>query len=166
MDASGLFSCSFWSTVMQSKARLPLHTLNYWTILSVVPVFLYKFVLECDIAHRRSVAELWMLHMISVTRCTCSMALSQCRTRQCGLHAVLWSLIGILRLMRLLAVLNRSTPGLLFTSPHHCDTILVTKFSTVMAWRVLRAGLILSHWSILLPPFLSSTIFSFFSFFL
>ena len=29
----------FWSTVLQSGARLPIHTLNYWTVQSVVPCF-------------------------------------------------------------------------------------------------------------------------------
>ena len=38
-DAFGILSCQFWSTVLQSGARLPLHTLNYWTVKSVVPDF-------------------------------------------------------------------------------------------------------------------------------
>ena len=36
-DASGVLSCPFWSTVLQCGARLPIHTLNYWTVQSVVP---------------------------------------------------------------------------------------------------------------------------------
>ena len=32
-------SCQFWSAVLQSGARLPIHTLNYWTVQSVVPGF-------------------------------------------------------------------------------------------------------------------------------
>ena len=32
-------SCQFWSIVLQSGARLPIHTLNYWTEQSVVPGF-------------------------------------------------------------------------------------------------------------------------------
>ena len=37
-DVFGVFSCPFWSTVPQCGARLPIHTLNCWT-MSVVPVF-------------------------------------------------------------------------------------------------------------------------------
>ena len=33
------FSCQFWSIVLQPGARLPIHTLNYWTEQSVVPSF-------------------------------------------------------------------------------------------------------------------------------
>ena len=35
----GVLSCQFWSTVLLSAARLPIHTLNYWTVQSVVPGF-------------------------------------------------------------------------------------------------------------------------------
>ena len=38
-DAFGVLSCQFWSIVLQSGARLPIHTLNYWTEQSVVPDF-------------------------------------------------------------------------------------------------------------------------------
>ena len=38
-DAFVVLSCQFWSTVLQSGARLPIHTLNYWTVRSVVPGF-------------------------------------------------------------------------------------------------------------------------------
>ena len=34
-----VLSCQFWSIVLQSGARLPIHTLNYWTEQSVVPGF-------------------------------------------------------------------------------------------------------------------------------
>ena len=37
--AFAVFSCQFWSIVLQSSARLPIHTLNYWTVQSVVPGF-------------------------------------------------------------------------------------------------------------------------------
>ena len=46
----------------QSAARLPIHTLNYWTEQSAVPG-LWGCV-ECDISHRRSVAVLCMLYKI------------------------------------------------------------------------------------------------------
>ena len=38
-DAFGVLSCKVWSIVLQSGARLPIHTLNYWTEQSVVPGF-------------------------------------------------------------------------------------------------------------------------------
>ena len=38
-DAFGVSSSQFWSIVLQSGARLPIHTLNYWTEQSVVPGF-------------------------------------------------------------------------------------------------------------------------------
>ena len=36
-DASGVLYCQFFNTVLQCGARLPIHTLNYWTVQSVVP---------------------------------------------------------------------------------------------------------------------------------
>ena len=30
-DALGVLSCPFWSTVLPFGARLPIHTLDYWT---------------------------------------------------------------------------------------------------------------------------------------
>ena len=36
-DAFGVLSCQFLSTVLQCGARLPIHTLNYCTVQSVVP---------------------------------------------------------------------------------------------------------------------------------
>ena len=63
-DAFGVLSCQFWSTVLQSGARLPIHTLNYWTVQVSGARFLTRGVFECDIAHRRSVAVLCMLYKI------------------------------------------------------------------------------------------------------
>ena len=63
-DAFGILSCQFWSIVLRSGARLPIHTLNYWTEQSVVPGFLSGGVFACDLAHRRSVAVLCMLYKI------------------------------------------------------------------------------------------------------
>ena len=37
-DAFGGMYCLFWCAVLQCDARLPIHTLNYWTVQSVVPV--------------------------------------------------------------------------------------------------------------------------------
>ena len=39
-DASGVLSCPFWSTFLQCGARLPKHTLNYWTVQSVMPGYI------------------------------------------------------------------------------------------------------------------------------
>ena len=39
MFAFGVLSCQFCSIVLQSGARLPIHTLNYWAEQSVVPGF-------------------------------------------------------------------------------------------------------------------------------
>ena len=67
--------------------------------------------IECDIAHRRSVAVLCMLHKI---RCNQMHLLNDALPRPYvlgGLHAVPWSHIGIL--MRLAAE-HRSTAGLFF----------------------------------------------------
>ena len=64
-DAFGVLSCQFWSIVLQSGARLPIHTLNYWTEQSVRGSrFLTVVVFECEISHRRSVAVLCMLYKI------------------------------------------------------------------------------------------------------
>ena len=38
-DAFGVLSYQFWSIVVQSGARPPIHTLNYWAEQSVVPGF-------------------------------------------------------------------------------------------------------------------------------
>ena len=64
-EAFGVLSCQFYSIVLQCDARLPIHTLNYYTVQSVVPASeLGVCVFECDIAHRRSVAVLCMLYRI------------------------------------------------------------------------------------------------------
>ena len=66
-DAFGVLSCQFWSTVLQSGARLPIHTLNYCMDRAVSGArFLTGGVFECDIAYRRSVAIHCMLYK---TRC-------------------------------------------------------------------------------------------------
>ena len=57
---------------------------------------------------------------------------------QSGLHAVLWSHIGIL--MRLPAAEPRSTSGLLFPSQYLSGTIWLTPYLMVWDWRVSRAG--------------------------
>ena len=55
-------SCRFSSIVQQCGAQLPTHTKNYWTELSCRSAgFLAGGALEYNLAHRRSVAELFML---------------------------------------------------------------------------------------------------------
>ena len=62
-DTLGVLFCRFWSTVPPFGARLPIHTLDYWTAQSVVQ-FLTGGVFECDLAHRRSVAVICMLYKL------------------------------------------------------------------------------------------------------
>ena len=73
-----------------------------------------------------------------VTRCTLLMVLYLDHMRQCWLHAVLLSHIGIL--MHCLAAEPRSTAGLFFPTRCPSGTILLTPFSMVWDWRVSRAG--------------------------
>ena len=123
-DAFGVLFCQFWSIVLQSGARLPIHTLGVClnvTILIVDPW-------QSSVCFIRS----------GVTRCTLFMVLSLDRMCQHGLHAVLWSHIGTL--MHRLAAEPCNIAGLLF--PFRCPsgTILLTQFSMVWDWRVSRAG--------------------------
>ena len=62
-DAFWVLSCQFWSIFLQSGARLPIHTLNYWTEHQWCPVSNWGVFL-CDISHRRSVVVLCMLYKI------------------------------------------------------------------------------------------------------
>ena len=89
--------------------------------------FLTGGVFECDIAYRRSVAVLCMLYKIRRNRCTRLMMQYLDRMCHCGLHAVLWSHIGIL--MRHLAAEPRCTTGLLFRSLFPSGKILLTQCS-------------------------------------
>ena len=100
--------------------------------------FLTGGVFECDIAHRRFVPILCMMFKIWCTRCTFLLVLHLDRTCQCGLHAVLWSHIGIL--MRLLAVEPRSSARAFIPLSCPSGTILLTPYSMVWDWQVSRAG--------------------------
>ena len=62
-DASGVLSCTFFSSALQCGARLPKRTLNYWTC-SQWCLFSNWGVFELDITHRRSVAVQCMLYKI------------------------------------------------------------------------------------------------------
>ena len=126
--AFGILHCQFWSTVLQCRARLPIHTLNYWTVQSVVPVSNWGCV-ECDIAHRRSAAVRVCGIRSGVTRCPLLMMLHLCLMCQWGLHAVLWSHIGTP--MYRLALEPRSTARLLLSWTCPSRTILLTPYSMV-----------------------------------
>ena len=88
---------------------------------------------ECDLAHLRSVAVLYV-H----TKSRAPSLLYMSRMWRCVLHVVLWSHISTL--MRLLAAEPHSTAGLLFPFQYLCGTILVTPNSMVWGWQVSRAG--------------------------
>ena len=124
--AFGGLSCQFCSIVLQSGARLPIHTLQIQSCVCFI----------------RS----------GVTRYTLLMVLYLHRMCQCILHAVLWSHIGTL--MHRLAAEPCSTAGLLFPSRCPSGTILLTPFSMAWDWRVSRAGTMLLY-SLFLPSLLS-----------
>ena len=146
-DAFGVLSCQFWSTVLQSGARLPIHTLNCWSPVSLSQWFPVSNcgVFECDIAHRRSVAILCMLYKI---RCNPlhplygALPVPYVPVRVA--RGALWSHIGTL--MRLLAAEPRSIAGLFFSFQYLCGTILVTPYSMVWNWLVSRAVPMPFHW--------------------
>ena len=157
-DAFGVLSCQFWSTVLQSGARLPIHTFKLLDRAVSSAQFLTGGVFKCDIAHCRSVAVLCICFIRSgVTRCTLLMVLYLDHMCQCGLHAVLWSHIGTL--MHRLAAEPRSTAELLFPSRCPSGTILLTPYSLVWDWRVSRAGPMLLYWPKLLYPYYSLLLF-------
>ena len=97
-DTFGVLSYPFWSTVLQFGARPPMHTLNYWTVQSEVPVSLLGVYLSVTL----HIIDLWRYYVCctrsGVTRCTLFMVLYQSRMCRCVLHAVLWSNISTLTL--------------------------------------------------------------------
>ena len=152
-DALGVLSCLFWSTVLECGARLPIHTLNYWTAVSGAS-FLTVGVFECDLAHCRSVAVLCMQYKI------------RCNSLHPFSHPVpVWltrgAVIDIGTLMLLLAAEPRSIIGLLFPCQYLCGTILVTSYSKLWDWGVSRAGPMLFYWPYLLAHFSSPAGFPF-----
>ena len=62
-DALGVLSCQFWSTVPPVGARLLIHLRLLDRVVSGAS-FLTGAMFECDLAHRRSVAVLFMLYKI------------------------------------------------------------------------------------------------------
>ena len=152
-DAFGVLSCQFWSIVLQSGARLPIHTLNYWTEQSVVPGF---YLGVCSNV-KFLIVDPWQSCVCfirsGVIRCTLLMVLSLERMCQRGLHAVLWSHIGTL--MHRLAAEPCTTAGILFPSRCPSGTILLTPYSMVWDWWVSRAGPMLLYCPMLLYPYYS-----------
>ena len=66
-DAFGVLSCQFWSTARQSGARTVHQTDTHLKLLDRAvsgPWFLTGGVVECDIAHHRSVAVFCMFYKI------------------------------------------------------------------------------------------------------
>ena len=63
-DAFGVLSYPFWSTVLQSGARLPIHTCHCMDRAVSDALLLTGGVFECDIADRRSAPVLSMLYKI------------------------------------------------------------------------------------------------------
>ena len=97
-DAFEVLSCQFWSTVLQSGARLPIHTLIKLVDRTVSgPRFLTVGVFECDTAHRRSLAVLCMLYKI---RCNL-VALSKLLIRggKAGAECAILPYVGHLQLI-------------------------------------------------------------------
>ena len=151
-----VLSCHFWSIVLQSGARLPIHTLSGARFLTGVCLSVTLLIVDpwqSCVCYIRS----------GVTRCTFLMVLYVDRMCQCGLHAVLWSHIG--RLMHRLAAEPCSTAGHLFSSRCPSGTIFLTPYSMVWDWRVSRAEPMLLYWPKLLYPYYSLLLFFiFFSF--
>ena len=79
-----VFSCQFFSTVLQSGARLPIHTLDYWTVQSLVP----GFSLGLCFSVRLLIVDPWQSCVCfirsGVTRCTLLMVLYLDHMCQCG----------------------------------------------------------------------------------
>ena len=131
------FACPFWSTVLQCGARLPIHTLKYWTVQSVVPGSKLGVCLSVTLLIVGLLQFCVCCIRSGVTWCTRLMMHYLDRMCQCGLHVVPWSHIGIL--VRHLAAEPHSTAGLLFPSQCPSGTILLTPYSMVWDWRVSRA---------------------------
>ena len=156
-DAFGVLSCQFWSIVLQSGARLPIHTLTTGPSSQWCPVSNWG----CVWVWHFAIVDPWQscVYFIrsGVTRCTLLMVLYLDRMYQCGLHAVLWLHIGTL--MHLLAAEPCSTAGLLFPSRCPSGTILLPPYSMLWDWRVSRAGPMLLYWPKLLYPYYSLLLF-------
>ena len=156
-DAFWVLSCQFWSTVMQSGARLPIHTFKLLARAVTGARFLTVGVLSVALLTVDSWQSCACFIISDVTRYTLLMVLYLDHMCQCGLHAVLWSHIGTL--MHRLAAEPRSTAWLLFPSRCPSGTILLTPYSMVWDWWISRAGPMLFYWPKLLYPYYSLLLF-------
>ena len=155
-DLLGVLSCWSWSITQQCCAQLQIHIVNYWIEFSVMPAEFQNAIMPLDdlqqwcALYLKSSANkyiLWAVH------CLCRM----CRR---VLLVVIWLLIGTP--LRLLAAELFSTGGPLCPSQYYYETILMTLYSTVFDWRVLRAEPMPSCWPNLLFLFASYLILFFF----
>ena len=152
-DAFGVLSCQFWSTVLQSCAWLRIHNLKQLDRAVSGARFLTGGVIECDIAHRRSVAVLCMLYKI------------RCNPTHPDAPYV------PVRVTRGALVAHRYTfaPPRCRASQYSRTFItlsvslwndLLTPYSMVWDWRVSRAEPMLFHWRKLLYPYYNLILFS------
>ena len=161
-DAFGGLSFPFLSTLLQLWCSAPETHLKLQNRVVMVPVFNFGGV-ECDYAHRRSVAVLCMLYTIRYTH---------------PLYGTLPGPYVPVPITRGASVAHRYTNAptscgtsqytaeLLFPSHCLCGTILPTLYSMVWVLSVSTvAGPMFFYWPKLLAPFLSSTVFHFSSFF-
>ena len=107
--------------------------------------FLTGGVFECDIAHRRFVAVLYMLYK---TRCN---PMRQLNDELPGPYVPVRVTRGAL-VVHLYILLRRLTSVLLFPSQCPSGTILMIPYSMVWDWRVSSAGPMLIYWHKLLYP--------------
>ena len=119
--------------------------------------FLTGGVFECDIAHRRSVAGLYMLHKIGWNPIHPLNGALPGPSVPVRLHSVLRSLI--VTLMHRLVAEPRSTAVLLFPSRCPSGMILLTPYPMVWDWRVSRAEPMLFYWHQLLHPYYNLVLF-------
>ena len=156
-DAFGVLSCQFWSIVLPSGARLPIHILNYLTEQSVVPGFylgvclsvtfliddpwqssVFFFKIRCNPVHPLNGALPEPYVPVRVTRGALvahryTYAPPRCRTLQYSRTFILFSVSS--------------------------GTILLIPYSMVWDLRVSRAGPMLLYWSKLLYPYCSLLLF-------
>ena len=113
--------------------------------------FLTGGVFKRDLAHRRSVAVLFMLYKI---RCNPMRPLYDALPEPyVPVRVTCGAVSGLRTLVRLLDAEPRSTTGLLFTCQYFSGTILVTPYSMVWDWRISRAGPIPFYWPSFKIPF-------------
>ena len=135
-DAFGVLSCQFWSTVLKSGARLPIHQKLLYRAVSGTE-FLTGGVFDCDNAHRRSVAVICMLYK---SRCNPINPLNGALPESyVPVLVTRGALVAQSTLMHRLAAEHRSTAILLFPSRYPSGTILLSPYSMVWDWRVSRA---------------------------